>query len=166
MVSATGRHDQRRVQSGKSPEGVKWLEALFNKLQKNEGDKTLAAYVRFRQLTAQYGLSLQVPEADFAKIQSAWLKTLEQYIADYPGTPDTAEAMLQLGIAKEFGGQENDAKRWYGRIVAGVSRLAGRQESGRGRHAARFGGQADQVWPARAFPAALSTWPSSAARWC
>ena len=106
------------VQAGKSPEGVKWLEALFNKLQKDEADKTLAAYVRFRQLTAQYGLDMQAPGADFAKIQTAWLKTLEQYIADYPAAPDTAEAMLQLGIAKEFAGQEDDAKRWYGRIVA------------------------------------------------
>ena len=145
------------VQSGKSPEGDKRLEALFNKLQQNEADKALAAYVRFRQLTAQYGLSLQAPKADFAKIQAEWLKTLEQYIADYPAVPDTAEAMLQLGIAREFAGQEDDAKKWYGRIVRRISRLAGRQESGRGRHAARFGGQADQLWPARDFPAAQST---------
>ena len=31
--------------------------------------------------------------------------------------PDAAEAMLQLGIAREFAGQEEEAKRWYGRIV-------------------------------------------------
>ena len=29
---------------------------------------------------------------------------------------DTAEAMLQLAIAQEFAGQENDAKKWYGLI--------------------------------------------------
>ena len=104
------------VQSGKPPEGDKRLEALFNKLQKNEADKPLAAYVRFRQLMAQYTLSQQAPKADFAKVQAEWLKTLEQYIGDYPTAPDTAEAMLQLGIAREFAGQEEDAKRWYGRV--------------------------------------------------
>ena len=104
------------VQSGKAPEGDKRLESLFNKLQKSEADKPLAAYVRFRQLMAQYTLSQQAPKADFAKIQAEWLKTLEQFIADYPAAPDTAEAMLQLGIAREFAGQEDEAKRWYGRI--------------------------------------------------
>ena len=77
----------------------------------------MAAYVRFRQLTARYALSQQAPKADFNKIQSDWLKTLEQYIADYPASPEAAEAMLQLGIAREFAGQEEDAKRWYGRVV-------------------------------------------------
>ena len=62
------------VQSGKSPDGDKRLETLFHKLQKNEADKPLAAYVRFRQLMAQYTLSLQAPKADFAKIQAEWLK--------------------------------------------------------------------------------------------
>ncbi len=104
------------VQSGKAPEGDKRLESLFNKLQKSEADKPLAAYVRFRQLMAQYTLSQQAPKADFAKIQAEWLKTLEQFIAEYPAAPDTAEAMLQLGIAREFAGQEDEAKRWYGRI--------------------------------------------------
>ena len=77
----------------------------------------MAAYVRFRQLTAQYALNLQAPKADFDKIQTEWLKTLEKYIADYPAAPDTAEAMLQLGIAREFAGQEDDAKRWYGQAA-------------------------------------------------
>ena len=105
------------VQSGKSPDGDKRLESLFHRLGKSDKDAALAAYVRFRQLTAQYALSLQAPKADFNKIQSEWLKTLEQYIADYPASPDAAEAMLQLGIAREFAGQEEDAKRWYGRVA-------------------------------------------------
>ena len=32
--------------------------------------------------------------------------------------PDTAEAMLQLGIAQEFAGEEEEAKKWYSRVVA------------------------------------------------
>jgi thiol-disulfide isomerase/thioredoxin len=104
------------VQSGKCPDGDKRLQTLLEKLQKSEGDKGLAAYVKFRQLTAAYGLSLQAPKTDFPKIQTEWLKNLEQYIADYPTTPDAAEAMLQLGIAREFAGEEENAKKWYNRI--------------------------------------------------
>jgi thiol-disulfide isomerase/thioredoxin len=105
------------VQSGTFPEGVKQLDALLEELQANEADKDLAAYVKFRQLTASYTLSLQGPKADFAKIQTQWLKDLEQYVADYPTSPDAAEAMLQIAIAQEFAAEEEEAKTWYGRVV-------------------------------------------------
>ena len=105
------------VQSGTCPDGANRLRALFEKLQKSDADRTLAAYVKFRQMTAAYVLSMQAPKADYAKIQAEWLKTLEQYITDYPNAIDAAEAMLQLAISQEFAGQEDDAKKWYVRIV-------------------------------------------------
>jgi thiol-disulfide isomerase/thioredoxin len=104
-------------QSGKSPDGDKRLQALFEKLQKSASDKNLAAYVKMRQLMTGYALSLQAPKADPAKIQTEWFKSLEQYIADYPASPDAAEAMLQLGIAREYAGQDDDARKWYAQIV-------------------------------------------------
>jgi len=105
------------VQSGEFPDGVQRLEALFEELQKDKANAEMAAYFKFRLLTAQYGLSLQSPNADFAKIQTQWLKDLEQYVADYPTVPDAAEAMLQLAIAQEFAGQEAAAMKWYGQIA-------------------------------------------------
>ncbi len=105
------------VSSGTYPDGAKRLADLFERLQKNEADKELAAYVRFRQLTADYVLSMQVPKSDFAEVQAEWLKSLEQYVADYPTAPDAAEAMLQLAIAEEYAAQEDEAKKWYGKIV-------------------------------------------------
>ena len=110
MVSAA-------VQSGTYPDGATRLESLFQRLSKSEADRTLAAYVKFRQLTAEYGLAVHAKGVDFAKVQTEWLKKLEQYVADYPQSPDAAEAMLQLAIAQEFAGQEEEAKRWYGQIV-------------------------------------------------
>lgn len=107
------------VQSGTYPDGAKRLETLLERLQKTQGDRQLAAYVRFRQISAEYGLSMQARGADFAKIQTEWLKRLEQYVGEYPQSPDAAEAMLQLAIAQEFAGQEEEAKKWYGRIVQG-----------------------------------------------
>jgi len=105
------------VHSGDCPDGSERLQALFDKLNKNDADRQLAAYVKFRQLTADYFLAMQKPKADFAKLQEEWLKTLEKFIADFPTAPDAAEAMLQLGISEEFTGQEADAKNWYTRLV-------------------------------------------------
>ncbi len=105
------------VQSGGYPKGAKRLESLWERLSKDEGDGALAAYVRFRQLTAEYGLAVQAKGADFAKVQTEWLKKLEQFVADYPKSQDAAEAILQLAIAQEFAGQEEEAKKWYGKIV-------------------------------------------------
>ena len=120
------------VQSGTYPDGAKRLEALFEKLQKSQGDKDLVAYVRFRQLTAAYGASLQeAKDVDIPKIQAEWLKRLEQYVADFPKSPDTAEAMLQLAIAQEFAGEEKEAKQWYGRIAKEFPAApAGRKSAG------------------------------------
>jgi thiol-disulfide isomerase/thioredoxin len=105
------------VQQGTCPDGAERLKTLFEKLKKTDADKSLAAYVRFRQLTASYVLSMQAKKADYSKIQAEWLKTLEGYISEYPTATDAAEAMLQLAISQEFVGQEDDAKKWYARIV-------------------------------------------------
>jgi thiol-disulfide isomerase/thioredoxin len=105
------------VQTGSCPDGADRLKSLSEKLQRNNADKNLAAYVKFRQLTAGYALSMQAPKADFAKIQADWQKTLEQFVSDYPGTPDAAEAMLQLAMTQEYSGQDDDARKWYARIV-------------------------------------------------
>ena len=103
------------VQSGKLPDGEKRLQALWENAQKDT-DKNLAAYVKIRLLTAGYAQAISAPKADVAKIQADWPKNLEQFISDYPTSPDAAEAMLQLGIAREYAGQDDDAKKWYERI--------------------------------------------------
>jgi thiol-disulfide isomerase/thioredoxin len=104
------------VQTGSYAQGVERLEDLCKRLGDAPGDRELAAYVRFRQLSADYGLRVQSGE-DFAKIQQEWIKNLEGFVSDYPKSLDTAEAMLQLAIAQEFAGEEEKATRWYGRIV-------------------------------------------------
>jgi thiol-disulfide isomerase/thioredoxin len=105
------------AQSGGYAKGVERLKELQEKVAADGTDPALAAYVKFRYLTADYGLSLQSPKADFAKIQTDWLKNLKEYVNDYPKSPDAAEALLQLAIAEEFAGQEDAALVWYRRIV-------------------------------------------------
>ena len=105
------------VQSGSCADGTKRLEALFERLNASGKDKDLAAYVKFRLMTAEYGQKLLVPKPDFTKIQTDWLKDLKQYVADYPTSPDSAEAMLQLAMTEEFAGDEDAAKQWYSQIA-------------------------------------------------
>jgi peroxiredoxin len=109
------------AQSGSGPNGVKRLESLHESLQKAKADKAILAYVRFRTITAEHTQRLQSPKVDYAKIQTEFNRSLEQFIADYPTAPDAAEAMLQLAIAHEFEGREDDAKKWYSRVVSGFA---------------------------------------------
>jgi thiol-disulfide isomerase/thioredoxin len=105
------------VQSGGYPDGIKRLESLEADLKTKKVDPNLVAYVKFRSLSAGYTQRLQAPDADFSAVQDKWNNDLEQFVKDYPKSPDAAEAMLQLAIAKEFAGKDDDAVEWYERIV-------------------------------------------------
>ncbi len=105
------------VQSGEFDAGIQRLDSLAAALKKT-GEQNLEAYVAFRKMSAEYGLKmLNAGSNDFAGIHEQWLKNLEQFAEAYPESPETAEAMLQLAMAHEFGGDEDLAKQWYDRIV-------------------------------------------------
>jgi thiol-disulfide isomerase/thioredoxin len=106
------------AQAGDFPEGARRLASLYERIARQSTDKELLAYVKYRVLTAEYGQSVQDPKADFAKIQEQWLKTLGEFVKEFPASPDAADAMLQLALAQEFAGQDEAAAQWYARIVA------------------------------------------------
>jgi thiol-disulfide isomerase/thioredoxin len=105
------------VQAGEYPDGTGRLKQLIERLQKEKALDELTAYVQFRYLSADYGQQLQANDADFAKVQAAWLESLTGYVEQYPKSTDAADAMLQLAVGQEFSGKEDDAAKWYGRIV-------------------------------------------------
>ena len=108
------------VQSGNYPAGIKQLGSLYQSLAKRKEDRDLAGYVKFRYMTANYFLSMSNPDppADhFMKVQAEWLKQLEQFVKEFPSVDDSAEAMLQLAYARELGGEEAEAAKWYSRIA-------------------------------------------------
>jgi thiol-disulfide isomerase/thioredoxin len=94
----------------------------------------LAAYVRFRQLSADYTLSLQEEHADLAKIgeiQENWTVQLQGFVEAYPKSGDATEAMFQLAIAEEFAGDDKEAIAWYDKVVQrGAAGLSGRKAKG------------------------------------
>jgi thiol-disulfide isomerase/thioredoxin len=129
LVSATGDPKERgmwihqfadtisaAVQSDQFPQGVERLRQMYVKLQATPADREHVAYVKFRYLTADYAQKMQDPNADFVKIQEKWLSDLKSFVASHPATDDAAEAMLQLAIALEFAGEEQQAMTWYTKI--------------------------------------------------
>jgi len=105
------------VQSGEYPDGLKRIEGLADKLERDKNSPDLAAYVRYRAMMAGYTHAMQEKGADFATVQANWLKSLEKYIRDYPKSQDASDAMLQLAIAQEFAGEDKKALEWYEKIV-------------------------------------------------
>lgn len=112
------------VQSGTMDDGIERLKSLQEKLAEEKGSEDLAAYVQFRYLTALYNYELQGNPDNFPKVQKRWLHNLKEYVANYPRSGDAAEAMLQLGTAEEFAGEEEEAKNWYRQIVENFSNSA------------------------------------------
>jgi hypothetical protein len=93
------------VQSGNYPAGVKRLENLLETIKQDPKLKEHIPFVEFRQMSAEYNLSLQAKpgeEIDFEKINNKWLGSLEAFVTQYASSPDAAEAMLQLAIGYEF----------------------------------------------------------------
>jgi thiol-disulfide isomerase/thioredoxin len=105
------------AQGGHYPKGLERLKDMFERLKKGD-EKELAAYVRFRELTAEYGANMaKAGDGDFANVHSTWLENLEKFVTDFPESPDAADAMIQLGLAQEVAGQYDKAKEWYTKIV-------------------------------------------------
>jgi thiol-disulfide isomerase/thioredoxin len=101
------------VQAGSFPKGIAALDQLIDNLTKTNANDPVIPYVKFRRMWADYARSQQAKDADLAKIQEKWLADLETFAKDNPKSPDSAEALLQLGMANEFSGHAEDAAKWY-----------------------------------------------------
>jgi thiol-disulfide isomerase/thioredoxin len=105
------------VQSGSYPGGVRRLESLLETVKKDAKLKDLIPFVEFRQMSADYNLSLQDKDVNFQKVNDKWLNGLEAFVTQYASNPDAADAMLQLAIGYEFSGKEDKALEWFGKIA-------------------------------------------------
>lgn len=129
------------VQLDKPEQRETWYKQLFDNLTsmaQNTGDKTtigslkqltddvaakmpghnLAAYGAYRYMWTNYAIDI-ARENDPKKItaiQDKWLEQLSDFVKKYPRAEDTAEALHQLAIGAEFGGKDEEAKRWYSQL--------------------------------------------------
>lgn len=105
------------VQDGSYPEGIERLEKLEAKLAEDKASDDLRTHVEFRRMQAAWGKAIAEPKADYAKIQEAWLKQLEEFVDKHKTGDHVAEALLQLSMASEFNSDNEAAEKWYRRLV-------------------------------------------------
>jgi hypothetical protein len=117
-----------------------WYKQLFDNhtaAAQNSGDDTalknlkdtvlsqmpgtnLAAYGVYRHAWTRYAIDTFKSGDDQKKIaatQDKWLDDLTEFVSRYSKAEDTPEALHQLAIGCEFGGQTAKAKRWYTQLA-------------------------------------------------
>ena len=135
------------VQSGTYPAGLERLQAMFERLNKAD-DKELAAY---REIPAHDGRIRRQPSRGQLRRVRENPNRLggepRKIRHRFPKSPDTADAMLQLGLSRELAGpgQADKAKEWYTKIVENFPAVGACQESRRRPHAAGIGRQVDSA---------------------
>ncbi len=105
------------VQSGAYPDGTARLRAIIERLEQEQAEDDLLAFANFRLLMAEYTQQLQAENVDYGAVHEAWLTKLKALVERFPRSAEVAEAMLQIAMAHEFSGDEDQALQWYGRIV-------------------------------------------------
>jgi len=102
------------MQSGSYPDGLKRLKAARAKYAGR--DRQLASYIDFQVLGTEYASRL-TPQADSAKVQEWYLDQLTGFTEKYPQAAESAQAMLQLALGKEFENDEKEALGYYRQVV-------------------------------------------------
>ena len=106
------------AEPGTGDGGIQALKALSKKVSSLTEDQEILSQANFALRMAEYTASLQKPNANFGKIQSDWIETLEEFVANYAGTRPAGEAMLQIAVSQEFAGEDTAATKWYDQIVS------------------------------------------------
>ncbi len=97
-------------QTGAYADGFKVLDQLAKE------DASIASYVAFRKIAAEFALANEEPGANLIKVQRDWLANLEKFLTEYPKAPEAPEALLQLASINEFNADEDKAKGYYKRL--------------------------------------------------
>lgn len=102
------------VQTGSYPEGIQRLRRFSASIPSSAAE--LQAYTQFQIISADYA-SRQMPDADFAKVQEWYLGELNKFVQTYPDSREAGQAMLQLGLNKEFEERLPEAIEYYGKVA-------------------------------------------------
>ncbi|QDV64847.1 Thiol-disulfide oxidoreductase ResA [Crateriforma conspicua] len=103
------------VQSGAYPKG---LDRLKQARQRYAGsDESLQSYIDFQVLSTEYAAKLQ-PGADSVDVQEWYLEQLTAFVKAHPRAAESAQAMLQLALGKEFEDNEKEALDYYRQIAS------------------------------------------------
>ena len=115
------------VQGDAYPGGVEELKGLESGLT---GD--LGARATYRRIVAEYADRIRGVEPNKQGPVNEWfLDAVEGFVNKYPKSPDTPEALFQLGSSYELEGKVKEAKQWYTAAQRNFGdTLPGRQAAG------------------------------------
>jgi len=109
------------VQTGVYSEGLEELRELQASLDKIPGGKEHKSYVAFRVISSEFMAQMSDPKANHATVQEEYIEKLKSFAEEYPTSQDAAEAMIQIGLNDELGGQEKEAQEWYRKVTTNFS---------------------------------------------
>ena len=159
------------VQESAIEDGIERLQQLGEQVA---GEADLPGFVAFRLASARYAAGMLADGADLEAVQNAWLADLDAFVEAYPDSPDAAEALLQIGIAEEFSGNDDAAVQRYQQIAAAFpGSAAARKAAGAARRLESVGkpltltgttadGRAFSLASLRGTPVLIHYW----ATWC
>ena len=98
-------------QTGKYPKGRDNLEKLIAL-----GGK-LGSYAAFRKLSADNAIESDKPGANLLKVQESFIQKVEAFLKDHPDSDETADALFQLAVVREFNNEEAEARTAYARLA-------------------------------------------------
>ncbi len=101
------------VQSDEYPGGIARLKKLESSLQSSKEARSEVSYVSYRILGAEYNLAVSGKDVNHEKVQEQHLKRLEEFVGAYPTSPDSADAMLEIGLNCELTNELKTAEQWY-----------------------------------------------------
>ncbi|QDT64525.1 redoxin domain-containing protein [Calycomorphotria hydatis] len=107
------------LQTGNYPNGLARLRSLEQSVKQSSPNSPLVPYVVYRRMLSEYALKLIGADSETREeVQKWWLQQLEEFASAYPKAEDVAEALLQLGISQEFGGDTARANTYYSRLAS------------------------------------------------
>ncbi|HUQ69146.1 MAG TPA: redoxin domain-containing protein [Planctomycetaceae bacterium] len=106
------------VQTDAYPDGLAKIKQLEAGVEKSSPKSPVLPYIIYRRIMSDYSVDMKVEDAEKrATVQKDWLAALTDFVAKYPQADDLADAMLQLAVAKEFGGEMKEATDWYRQLA-------------------------------------------------
>jgi thiol-disulfide isomerase/thioredoxin/outer membrane murein-binding lipoprotein Lpp len=118
-------------QSGEYPNGLERLRRLLTVVEKMPLAKSETPYLVYRVIAAEYNENASGKDVNFQQVQEKHTQDLEKFVEQYPEHSDSAEAMIQLGLKSELGGESAQAEKWYRRVQESFPKTqAGEKASG------------------------------------
>lgn len=103
--------------------GITELVSIENDLRKRTPGSGLVPYLAYRRLLGQYSLDLRgtTDQKKQQQLQETWLKSLEQFVKQFPKAEDAPDALLQLAVNRELSGSTDGARQDYLQLSSGYA---------------------------------------------